>query len=97
MYDNTRNKMQTKSYFRKNGHIHLTQIHIQPTFTERIQSRAYTIDDVVGAVGGYVGLFMGYALVQFPGTIMYFFAFIQKRKDCQAKCCQNEKVHQTLP
>ena len=78
--------------FRTNGHFHLTQVHIQPTFTERIQSRAYTIDDVVGAVGGYVGLFMGYALVQFPQTIMSVFAFIQKRKKCPAKCCQNELI-----
>ena len=41
----------------------------EPTFTERTQERAYTIDDVVGTIGGYVGLFMGYALVQFPGMI----------------------------
>ena len=39
------------------------------TFTEKIQTRAYTIDDVVGTIGGYVGLFMGYAVVQFPNII----------------------------
>ena len=66
--------------FRTHGHFHLTQVHIQPTFTERIQSRAYNMDDVVGAVGGYVGLFMGYSIVQFPDAIMFIIAYIQKRK-----------------
>ena len=44
----------------------MNQLYHQSTFTEKIQTRAYTIDDVVGTVGGYVGLFMGYAIVQFP-------------------------------
>ena len=38
------------------------------------------MDDVVGAVGGYVGLFMGYSIVQFPDAIMFVIANIQKRK-----------------
>ena len=37
------------------------------------------MDDVVGAVGGYVGLFMGYSIVQFPDAIMFVIANIQKR------------------
>ena len=40
--------------------------------------RAYTIDDVVGTIGGYVGLFMGYALVQFPDMIEIMVDFIKK-------------------
>ena len=28
--------------------------------------RAYTLDDLVGMIGGYLGLFLGYALVQIP-------------------------------
>ena len=50
----------------------------EPTFTERTQERAYTIDDVVGTIGGYVGLFMGYALVQFPDMIEIMVDFIKK-------------------
>lgn len=41
----------------------------QPRYTEKIQTRAYTIANVVGTVGGYVGLFMGYAIVQAPEGI----------------------------
>ena len=41
----------------------------QSRFTEKIQTREYTFDDLVGTVGGYIGLFLGYALVQFPALI----------------------------
>ena len=33
---------------------------------EKIQKKAYTLDDVVGTVGGFIGLFLGYALIQVP-------------------------------
>ena len=36
---------------------------------EKIQVRAYTFDDLVGSCGGYIGLFLGYALIQVPRTI----------------------------
>ena len=57
----------------------LNQLYHQSTFTEKIQTRAYTIDDVVGTVGGYVGLFMGYAIVQFP-DMMRSTIYLAKRK-----------------
>ena len=53
----------------ENGLFELRQIYNQPTFTERTQTRAYTIDDLVGTIGGYIGLFTGYALVHFPELI----------------------------
>ena len=31
-----------------------------------MQTRAFTLDDLVGAVGGYIGLFLGYALIHIP-------------------------------
>ena len=34
-----------------------------------MQVRAYTFDDLVGACGGYIGLFLGYALIQIPRAI----------------------------
>ena len=48
------------------------QSHHEPTFTERIQTKAYTLDNVVGTVGGLVGLFMGYSVVQLPEMIRTF-------------------------
>ena len=57
----------------------LNQLYHQSTFTEKVQTRAYTIDDVVGTVGGYVGLFMGYAIVQFP-DMMRSIIYLAKRR-----------------
>ena len=41
----------------------------QTKFTEKIYSRAYSFDDLVGTCGGYIGLFLGYALIQLPRLI----------------------------
>jgi len=51
----------------------------QTSFKHKIQSRAYTFDDVVGTVGGYIGLFLGYALIQIPDLIAYVSQAIRKR------------------
>ena len=66
-------------YRYKNGFFRLAQGYHEPTFTERTQERAYTIDDVVGTVGGYVGLFMGYALVQFPDILRTAIDFFKRK------------------
>ena len=41
----------------------------QHNFRDSKQVRAYTLDDLVGMIGGYLGLFMGCALVQAPVMI----------------------------
>ena len=41
----------------------------QTKFTEKVYSRAYSLDDLVGTCGGYIGLFLGYALIQLPQLI----------------------------
>ena len=41
----------------------------QHNFRDSKQIRSYTLDDLVGMIGGYLGLFMGYALVQLPKMI----------------------------
>ena len=51
------------------SHFEIVQVHRQTSFTDKIQTIAYTCDDLVGAVGGYVGLFLGYAWVQLPRSI----------------------------
>ena len=57
----------------------ILQLYRQPRFTDRIQTKAYTIDDLVGSVGGFVGLFMGYAIVQFPSFASSAVHFIKRR------------------
>ena len=71
--------MNNSNNFRDKGYFIIGQQHYHSTFTEKIQTRAYTIDDVVGTIGGYVGLFMGYAVVQFPNMIRCLMSFMQRR------------------
>ena len=58
----------------------IRQLYRQPRYTDKIQTKAYTLDDLVGAVGGYVGLFLGYAFVQFPQLLRSIFYFIKRNK-----------------
>ena len=55
--------------FRNESYFLITQEFSQTSFVEKIQVRAYTFDDLVGSCGGYIGLFLGYALIQIPRTI----------------------------
>ena len=57
------------------------QFYRQRRFTDRIQTRAYTLDDVFSAFGGFVGLFLGYTIVQIPDTAKSTIEYIQE------KCC----------
>ena len=41
------------------------------------QIRAYTFDSLVGNIGGYMGLFLGYAILNFPQLLMNMFASIK--------------------
>ena len=50
----------------------------QTRFTDRRQVREFTIDDFVGTCGGYIGMFLGYALIQFPQFLRFMFDKIQK-------------------
>ena len=54
-------------------HFEIVQVHRQTSFTDKMQIKAYTGDDVVGTVGGYIGLFLGYASVQIPTSIASIF------------------------
>ena len=49
----------------------IEQYYRQTRFTDKIQTRAYTLDDLIGTCGGYIGLFLGYALIQFPQLIEF--------------------------
>ena len=43
-------------------------------YLEIKQIRAYTFTNLVGNVGGYMGLFLGYAVLNFPKLIIELFS-----------------------
>ena len=62
----------------------IQQLFHQTRFTEKIQIRAFTLDDLVGSCGGFIGLFLGYALVQIP-QLIEFVMIALKRKVSEEK------------
>ena len=65
--------------FRNSSYFIIRQFYRQKTFTEKIQTRAYTFDDLVGSCGGFIGLFLGYALIQIPELIEFACHIVKKR------------------
>ena len=47
------------------------------TFKEIKQNRAYSIQSLIGNLGGYLGIFLGYALVDFVTVMFAFYAKIR--------------------
>ena len=43
-----------------------------------MQVREFTFDDFAGTCGGYIGMFLGYALIQFPEFLQFILDKIQK-------------------
>ena len=50
----------------------------QTSFREIKQIRAYDIDSLVGNMGGYMGLFLGYALLNFPSLVLGFVGLMKR-------------------
>ena len=57
----------------------ICQFYRQRRFTNRIQTRAYTLDDLLSAFGGFVGLFMGYAIIQIPDIAKSAIGYIKEK------------------
>ena len=51
----------------------------QTEFTEKIYSRAYSLDDLIGTCGGYIGMFLGYAIIQLPQLIESTFQILKQK------------------
>ena len=51
----------------------------QTRFIERIQVKEYTLDDLVGTCGGYIGMFLGYALIQLPQFLQLMFRTVKQQ------------------
>ena len=50
----------------------------QPTFREIHLLKAYTLSNLVGNVGGYIGMFLGYAFLHLPATFSIAFENMRK-------------------
>lgn len=58
----------------------------QTKFRETVYTRAYKSEDLVGTCGGYTGLFLGYALIQFPRLIENMFKTVKQTiTSCHSK------------
>ena len=64
--------------FRNDSFFVIEQYYRQTRFTDKIQTRAYTLDDLIGTCGGYIGLFLGYALIQFPQLMEFTFQVLKR-------------------
>jgi len=64
---------------RNNSYFRIKQIYLQTSFTDKMQTRAYTLDDLVSSCGGFIGLFLGYAVIQLPQLIESLFQLIKKK------------------
>ena len=51
---------------------------IPKTFKEIKQLRSYTIQSLIGNAGGYIGLFVGYALMELPSFVLFIYNIIKK-------------------
>ena len=71
----------TKRNSRDESHFEIMQAHRQTSFTDKMRTRAYTFDDVIGTVGGYIGLFLGYAWVQLPWSIAWIVNSMKQGKN----------------
>ena len=48
------------------------------TYTEITQIKAYDVQTLIGNAGGYIGLFLGVALIQLPSAVQYTFQMLKR-------------------
>ena len=63
--------------FMPNGLVKIKVNMMGRRFTEIEQRRAYSLESLVGNVGGYLGLFLGYAFAEVPTTLLAVVASIK--------------------
>ena len=60
------------------------------TFKEIVQIRAYTLQSLVGNVGGYIGLMLGYAILNIPSLLWDAWSYLRK-----ASCFSSSKYRKS--
>ena len=55
----------------------LTARYLQSSFLEIKQVKEYGFESLVGNVGGYVGMFLGYALLSFPEYLLKLHEYVK--------------------
>lgn len=63
-------------------------------FTETRQVKAFDFNDLLGNIGGYIGMFLGYALLNLAYYIADLFDKLKTRYSESVMCCQDEKKAQ---
>ena len=65
--------------FRNGSFFDILQHYRQTSFAEKLQTRAYTFDDLVGACGGYIGLLLGYSFLQLSWIFEFVFNVVKRK------------------
>ena len=60
-------------------------------FKETMQIKAFDFNDLLGHIGGYIGMFLGYALLNFAYYIVDLFGTFINRCSKSTSICGNEK------
>ena len=70
---------------RGKDYIELNMVFPDLTFTEIKQRQAYDVKKLIGDVGGYIGLLLGYALLGMPGFVRKIYEFLRILRDYREK------------
>ena len=65
----------------------------QAKFRETKEIVAYDVESLYGDIGGYMGLLLGYSILNFPTMILFFYKSIKKRINDQksfTSCDEND-------
>ena len=57
----------------------LFQFHYEENYKEIVNQEAFSLADLWSQVGGFVGIFIGYSIIQIPTTIAEFYRRIKER------------------
>ena len=64
---------------------------IQTSFLRIEQIRGYDFNSLIGNIGGYVGMFLGYALLNVPNAILSIFETSRELRLTTRELCQNKE------
>ena len=69
--------------------ISMEFIYTEKTYEEVKYSRMMGFDGWLSNVGGFIGIFLGYSMLQIPGFLQFIMGLIIKKINNENKCNQN--------